>query len=202
MGFLSGATGKTVTIVRADGDLTSSIYIKPGRGTTSPYAKEYVCDSDAAYVAPRYVGGTAALAVGRLAEGDLIKDGLTYYLVITLNKVEMDSVFYLKGILFKCNSIVDVSVFDTVTDTFKTFTAGVPCLIAREQTLGHTDSSTSIQVGVVGEKAFYLYAQSDAGLGSKPIISDQDGRKFRVGDYINPFFSKGIMEAKVIWENR
>jgi len=189
MGILKGATGKTATIIRSSGNLTIDIYIKPKSRTLLPYMRDFIADSDAS-------------PSGELIEGDLVKDGTDYYLIVALSKMEMDVTYAVRGYMYKCNSTVTIKTYNSGTKAYESYATDLPCLITKEHDEGQTDRGVVSPSRRESNKGFFVYAQSDKGIALKSYIIDQDSRKFRVADDINPFFAGGIVEARAVWDNR
>lgn len=181
--------GHPMTIIRAAGNIASYFWKgtmqRRGLEPKSSYERFYLIPSDSGIVA-----------------GDLIQHGLIYYLVMSLSlEGEFAEPLCLQGTLYLCNSLVAVRQYNSGSKAFIDSATNVRALIIVEGWTGENDRNVAVQASRISNRSYTVYAQKVAGIGKASMIVDQDSRRFRVSDDINPVLAGGITTARMMIEN-
>lgn len=185
--------GRAVTLIRSGGNVSTYMYYTT-TGRVAGKSKLNLADD--------HEGGFLFPSDSSVVAGDLVLAGTDYYLVVALaDIVVFGEAWGYKGMLYKCNSVITVQHWNSVTDLFEDYKADVHSFIIHEgEQAWAEDKSLLRPTKYRGKrKPFTLYAQTSSGINSNSVIIDQELRKFRVSKDHDPFAADGILITQVLW---
>lgn len=188
-------SGRPATIIRSTGSVSTFMTaevtgMEAGRRRLDPLQ-----DFETAVMMPSDSG---------IVTGDLILLGSEYYLAMAAeSKFYSSDMEYLRGLLYKCNSIVSIYYFNTTSKKYDTLhKSSIHCLITQVRAqAGVEDKSLIVKEYRGKSQPFQVFMKESDGLTSECIIVDQGNRRFRVSKDFDVFIADGISQSQCMWEN-
>lgn len=186
--------GRSTTIVRDAGNVGTFMYSDKtgliiGKRKSEPYF-----DYEVAAWLP---------SDSTVVSGDLILQGSTYYLVMSVDQDYIgDDLQRYSCMLYECNSVVSLYSYNDISRQHDTLVkAGVNCLITQVRASAQKEDKNIAIKGYGGKRQPFQYFMRDSeGLTNISTIVDQDNRSFKVNKQFDIFIADGIVQTQVIWE--